>query len=74
MSQFIEHIERKMNKCYKIIGVIKTLSSDLPPDALLRIFMPFVRPIMDYDDIIYDKLNNESFRNKIESIPEFKLS
>ena len=27
-----------------------------------------VRPIMDYDDIIYGKSNNESFKNKIESM------
>ena len=50
------------------MGVIKTLSSDLPLDALYRIFNSFVRPNMDYGAIIYDKPTNESFKNKIESI------
>ena len=27
---FNEHIQRKVNKCYRIIGVIKRLSSDPP--------------------------------------------
>ena len=36
-------------------------------DALLRIFKPFIRLIMDYADI-YVKPKNESFKNKIESI------
>ena len=57
-----------MNKYYKIKGFIKKLSFDLPLDALLRIFKSFVIPIMDYGGIIYDKPNNESFKNKIESI------
>ena len=48
-----------MNKCYKIIAVIKKLPSGLPRDALLRIFKSFVGPIVDYGDVIYDKLNNE---------------
>ena len=35
---FNEHIQRKMNKCYKIKGVINKLSSDLPRDALVSTF------------------------------------
>ena len=49
------------------MGVIKTLSSDLPLDTLFRIFKSFVRPNMDYGAIIYDKPTNESIKNKIES-------
>ena len=57
-----------MNKCYKMIGVIKRLSVNLPRDALLRIYKSFIRPHLDYGDIIYDKPNNESFKNKIENV------
>ena len=35
---FNEHIQSRMNKCYKMIGVIKRLSVNLPRDALLRIY------------------------------------
>ena len=49
-------------------GVIKRLPVNLPRDALLRIYKSFVRPHLDYEGIIYDKPNNESFKNKIESI------
>lgn len=49
---FNEHIQRKINKCYEIIGVIKKLSSGLPLDVLLRIFSSLVRPIIDYGKII----------------------
>ena len=52
---FNEHVQSKTNKCYKIIG----LSIQLPREALLRICKSFVRPNLDYGDIIFDKPNNE---------------
>ena len=57
-----------MNKHYKIIGLIKKLSIHLPREALLRIYKSFVRSNLDYGDIIFDKLNNESFKSRIESV------
>ena len=56
---FNEHVQSKMNKCYKIIGLIKKFSIHLPREALLRIYKSFVRPNLDYGDIIFDKPNNE---------------
>ena len=56
------------NKCYKIIGLIKKLSIHLPRKTLLRTFNSFVRPSLDYGDIISDKPNNESFKSRTESI------
>ena len=57
-----------MTKSYKRIDIIKRSSVNILRDALLRIYKPFIRPHLDYGDIIYDKPNNESFKNKIENI------
>ena len=65
---FNEHGQSKINKWYKIIGLIKKLSIHLPREALIRIYKSFVRPNLDYGDIIFDKPNNESFKSKIKSI------
>ena len=65
---FNEHVHSKMNKCYKIIRLIKKFSIHLPREALLRIYKSFVRPNLDYGDIIFDRPNNESFKSRIESI------
>ena len=64
---FNEHIQSKMNECYKMIGV-KRLSVNLPRDVLLRIYKSFIRPHLDYRDIIYEKPHNKYFKNKIENI------
>ena len=35
---------------------------------VLRTYKLFIRPYLDFGDIIYDKPNNESFKNKIENV------
>ena len=65
---FIEHISNKINKSNKIIGIMKKLTLFLSRKTLLTIYKSFVRPNVDYADIIYDESFNESFKTKIEMI------
>ena len=44
------------------------ISIHLRREALLRIYKSFVRPNLDYRDIIFNKPNYESFKSKIESM------
>ena len=57
-----------MSKAMKAIGVIKKLSNMLPQYSRITIYKAFVRPHLDYSDILYDQPNNESLCQKIESI------
>ena len=50
----------------KGIGIIKKLSKTLPQHSLDTICKPFLRPHLDYGDVIYDQPSNESFTLKIE--------
>ena len=65
---FNEHLESKKNKCYKLIGFLKSLSNKLRRDALFRIYKSFVRSHLDYGDIVHDKPNNESFTSRLERV------
>ena len=40
----------------------------LPRSASLTIYKSFIRPHLDYGDILYDKPNNENFQTKIEQV------
>ena len=53
---------KKLKSPNRIIGLIRRLSATLPRNALLTIYKTFVRPYLDYGDILYDKPNNEIFR------------
>ena len=64
---FNEHIETKITKCNKI-GLMKKLSLILSRKSLLTIYKSFVRPNLDYADMIYDKTFNESLKRKIEMV------
>ena len=47
---------------------MKKLSLILSRKSLLTIYKSFVRPNLDYADIIYDKPLNESLKRKIEMV------
>ena len=61
-------MKEKISKANKSIGLIKKLSPYLPRSSLLTIYKMFVRPHLDYGDIIYDRPDNDLFKKKIESI------
>ena len=65
---FGHHLSMKISKANKIIGVIKRLRNYLPRKSLLNIYKSFVRPHLDYGDVIYDQPQNDSFCKRIESV------
>ena len=65
---FGEHLKNVFNKTNKTIGLLRRLSNSLPRQALLTIYKAFVRPHLDYGDVLYDQAFNNSFHTKIESI------
>ena len=48
--------------------MIQKLRHILPRYSLITIYKSFVRPHLDYGDMIYDQPNNESFCSKIERV------
>ena len=64
---FESHLKEKCSKFNKGVSVIKKLQNILPIQALLTIYKSFVRPHLDYGDIIYGQPKNESFCQKLES-------
>ena len=55
-------------KANKGAGIIKRLSNTLSRHSLLTISKSFIRPHLDYCEIIYDQPNNEGFCTKIERL------
>ena len=65
---FNHHITEKITKAMKEICVTKRLSKVLPRHSLLTIYKSFVRPHLDYGDMLYNQPNNKSLCQKIENI------
>ena len=62
------HLTNVSNKISKAVGLLRKLQNILPRPALLAICKCFVRPHLDYGDIIYEQAYNLSFHQKLESI------
>ena len=65
---FEKHLKNIFNKRNKTIGLSKKLSNFLPRQALVTIYKAFIRPHLDYGDVLYDEPFNNSFHAKMESI------
>ena len=55
-----DHINAKISKANKGSGITKRLLNTLSRNFLLIIYKSFIRPYLDYCEIIYDQPNNES--------------
>ena len=65
---FIKHLKEKISKANKGIGIIRRLYNFLPRFTLINIYEAYVRPHLDYGDVIYDKSSNASLSQLIESV------
>ena len=64
---FKEHLEIIFKKVSKTIGLLSKFQN-LFPRKLLIVYKSFIKPHMDYGDIIYDQASNTSFHRQLESI------
>ena len=65
---FEDHFKMILNKVNKTIGLLRKLHNILPRSALLIIYKTFIRPHLDYGDIIYDQAYNAAFHQKLELV------
>ena len=65
---FKQRIDSVISKANKGISVIKKFRQILRRKSLVTIYKAFLRPLLDYGDIIYDQPQNVSFRKKLESV------
>ena len=65
---FDEYLNNVLNKVNKTIGLLLKLQNLLSRSTLITTYKAFVRPHLDYGDILYDQIYNSSFREKLESV------
>ena len=57
---FQEHLKGKFSKIGNTTGLLRKLQKILTRTPLLTIYKSFIRPHLDYGDIIHDKTYNSS--------------
>ena len=61
---FSEHLKTVLQKTNKTIGLLRKLLTLLPRAPLITVYKSFIRPHVDYGDMIYDQTFNMSFQQK----------
>ena len=65
---FKEHLKTISVKTNKTLYLLRKLQNLLSRPALITLYKSFIRPYLDYGDIIYEQAFNSSFHEKLESI------
>ena len=65
---FSEHLKIIFQKTNKTIGLLRKHQILLTRAPLITIYKSFIRPHLDYGDVIYDQNFNMSFQQKMETI------
>ena len=67
-SFFDIHIKIILTKVNRTIGLLRKFQQVLPRPSLITIYKVFIRPHLDYGDVIFDQAFNNSFHQTLESI------
>ena len=62
------HLEGKLSIIHNGIALLRKLRHSVPRKPLLSVYKTFLRPYLDYCDVIYDKPHNENFTDTLKSI------
>ena len=63
---FEEHLNNVLTKANKVIALLRKLRNILPRATLIIIYKAFIRPHLDYGDVLYDQAFNNPFKEKLE--------
>ena len=63
---FQGHLKNIYSKVNKTMGLLPKFHNTLPRLPLLTIYKSFIRPHLDYGDVIYDEAYTALFHQKIE--------
>ena len=65
---FQYHVNEKIKKSMKGIGLLRKLQPVLPRTSLLTIYKSFIITHLDYGDVAYDQPSIDAFSNKLKTI------
>ena len=65
---FNECINDETHQANQGVSLLRKLQTILPFASLLTMYKSFIRPLLDYADVIYDQTSNASFSKNIEPV------
>ena len=66
-AKWTQHISLMLGKAWKRIGLLRSLKHHLNRPCLEKMYMSFIRPLLEYGDILWDNCTNQQ-KSDIESV------
>ena len=61
------HLQSVFSRVNKTTGLLRKCQPTLPRKSLVIIYKSFIRPYLDYGDVVYDRASNKWFHQSLES-------
>ena len=52
----------------RTLGLLQKFQQVLPKPSLITFYKAFIRPHLDYEDVVFDQVFNNSFHQRSESV------
>ena len=65
---FDVHSKTVLTKINRTIGLLRKFQQVIPRPSLITIYKAFIRPHVEYEDVVFDQAFNDSFHQRLESI------
>ena len=62
------HIKTILTKLNRTLGLLQKFQQVLPKPSLITLYKAFTRPHLDYGDVVFDQVFNNSFHQRSESV------
>ncbi len=66
-AKWSTHITLSLNKAWKSIGILRSLKFILKRSCLERLYLCYIRPLLEYGDIIWDNCSKE-LKDELEAV------
>ena len=68
------HLQSVFSRAKKTIGLLRKFQPTLPRKYLVTIYKSFIRPHLDYGDVVYERASNKSFHQSLESLQSWNYN
>ena len=66
-ARWANHISQSLQKAWQRIGILRSLKFKLNRNCLEKMYNSFVRPLLEYSDVVWDNCSNQ-LKSELESV------
>ena len=66
-ARWKDHVTSSLHKAWQRVGILRSLKFQLNRTSLERMYFSYIRPLLEYSDVVWDNCSNE-LKNDVEAV------